>query len=669
MATTVDSPARTADRVAAVYLPAMVLTTFVLAAGLTICGALAQLTPAEIWQSIVQPEASDIRQVIFHFSYLPRIVMSVLVGATLALSGAVCQETLRNPLAEPMTLGISSGASLALLLATIWLPRYSAVFGEWISLAGASAALVLTLSIAASRRFSQNATILAGLLVSMFAGAASSILTLFHQQALAGYFIWGSGALTQNDWSGVAFLAPRLLGIFIILVLFRRPIELLSLPDDSARSLGLSVPLARLVGMAIACSLAAFAVSAVGPIGFVGLAAPALVRLGGARTLKEKLVWAPIFGAGLLWLTDQLVLQLSTTWLDMPTGNFTALIGAPLMLFMLTHRRHPENDPGSIREAAAPPMARPWLLIGLMAAAAALAAFVALHAGQSMRGWQWNSISEMHAYWHLRAPRTTAAFSAGALLAISGCLMQRLTGNPMASPEILGVNAGASLGIILVVMFLPNTDAQFAGAIIGAIATMALMLITGRKGSFASDRLLLTGISLTVVFGAIMNILTSLGNPRFLTLLTWAAGSTYRVTEWDAFLSCVALLAAVAAIPFYHRWLAILPLGETTARAAGVNLPKTRAVVVVLAGSMAAAATLIVGPLSFVGLMAPHIARSSGFHRVGPQLIASAFLGATIMIVADWLGRNLLFPFQVPAGLLAAGVGIPYFAFIWRSGR
>jgi iron complex transport system permease protein len=122
----------------------------------------------------------------------------------------------------------------------------------------------------------------------------------------------------------------------------------------------------------------------------------------------------------------------------------------------------------------------------------------------------------------------------------------------------------------------------------------------------------------------------------------------------------------LAALPSV-RWLELLPLGDSSAKALGVHLGKSRFYLLLLAALLTAGATLIVGPLSFIGLLAPHLARLLGLTRALPQLLGAALLGATVMVLADWLGRNLLFPIQLPAGLLASLVGGAYFMLCLRK--
>ncbi|MDJ0930603.1 iron chelate uptake ABC transporter family permease subunit [Breoghania sp.] len=120
-------------------------------------------------------------------------------------------------------------------------------------------------------------------------------------------------------------------------------------------------------------------------------------------------------------------------------------------------------------------------------------------------------------------------------------------------------------------------------------------------------------------------------------------------------------------VPLQMRWLEILPLGGTVAKVVGVPLARARLALLATSAAMAAVATLAAGPLSFVSLLAPHLACRIGVTRALPQLAATALIGAAIMVFADWLGRNLYFPFQIPAGLLTSLIGSP--ALVWMLAR
>ena len=254
-------------------------------------------------------------------------------------------------------------------------------------------------------------------------------------------------------------------------------------------------------------------------------------------------------------------------------------------------------------------------------------------------------------------------------MAAAGCLMQHFTGNAMASPEVLGISGGAAIATVLAGFLLPVVDrpAQILASAAGAVLTLLFIIRLARRSGFGPERVLLAGVAMGALFDAVVVAMLATGDPRATQLLAWMVGSTYVVGPTDAVATVFVVAALLALAPLAARWLDILPLGTATARALGVPLGAARLVVLLIAAALSAAATLVIGPLSFVGLIAPHIARLAGFRRVLPQLAAAVIIGAAILVGADWLGRTLLFPRQMPAGLLAALVGGPYFMWLlWR---
>lgn len=473
--------------------------------------------------------------------------------------------------------------------------------------------------------------------------------------------MWNSGSLVQSSWEAASYLLPRLaiaLGISVLLV---RPLTLVGLGEDTARAAGVAVSTIRLAGAAVAIALSAAVVAAVGVISFVGLLAPTLARLFGARTFGAQLAWAPVLGAFLLCVTDQATILVFSTS-EVPTGTAMAVLGAPMLVVLA--RRLPKTPPEEAGGSS--PLDRGCWVPATMLGCLVLLVCFTLSFGQGPAGWNWSTGPDLGALLSWRAPRIFAAFGAGALLAFSGMLIQRMTGNPMASPEILGVGSGAAFGVILLMMVTGGFGRieQLAAASSGAFLALIAMLAVGRRSSFAGEQVLFTGIVLTTLLSAAAALLASSGDPRLAGLLAWLSGSTYRADWFDAGLACGLAGMLTMAFPFIARWLDILPLGDEAARAIGVDVGRSRFVILLGCAFSASAATLIVGPLSFVGLMAPRIATMLGSRGVVPQAITSALAGGIIMIAADWFSRNLLFPREIPAGLLAAFVGGPFLFFM-----
>lgn len=168
--------------------------------------------------------------------------------------------------------------------------------------------------VAWGKRMSPVTLILAGLVLGLYCGAVNSLLALFHYDQLQGMFLWGTGALNQQDWSAVQFLLPRLLVAGLLAALLLRPLTLLGLDDGVARNLGLGLSMARFCTLGLAIIFSAMLVSAVGVIGFIGLFAPLMAKMLGARRLAHRMMLAPLLGALLLWLTDQVMLGVTQVW-------------------------------------------------------------------------------------------------------------------------------------------------------------------------------------------------------------------------------------------------------------------------------------------------------------------------------------------------------------------
>ena len=655
------------------WLPAALsLLALGAAVALSIDSLAAILPPSLWWHALWSPDTKDIQQIIAHDSWLPRLVISWLCGAILGLAGTIFQQVLRNPLAEPMTLGVSAGAQLALTIATLWAP---ALLGadQWIALGGALITAAIVFGLSWRSGLAPVTVAVAGLVVTLYCGSIGVALQLFYAPYLRGLFIWGGGSLVQQDWSNVTMLASRLVIGGVLAFLLLRPMTLFGLDDVNARSLGMSLRRMRLAALALAVVLSAAVVSAVGVIGFVGLAAPALAQMAGARRLSQRLVIAPLCGALILWLTDQAVQQLSGVMGDLlPTGAATALFGAPLMLMLLARMHRASRLPGGSDDVARPhPVVAASLqrrFIGIVIVTLG-AIVLALDFGHGPHGWHFSSLDEFSRVAIWRAPRALAALAAGAMLAVAGTLMQRVTGNPLASPEVLGVSAGAALGLIAVVVGCgaAGHTARIAASVAGALAALLAILWFSQRSRFAPDRVLLAGIAIGALFQAVVAVAIASGGERATTLLQWLAGSTYTITPTDAALALILCVVLCAVTPLCNRWLQILPLGEASARALGVSTRGARLVLLLLIALLTAAATLVVGPLSFVGLTAPHFARLLGARRPLQQVLLAAPIGALTIVVADWLGRALLMPRELPAGLVATLIGAPYL--MWLLGR
>lgn len=643
------------------------LCTLVIAtlAALLVWRGLNGLLPRELWwQALWSPDLDSPNEVLLHFSFAPRLLVSLMVGAALGLAGTLFQQILRNPLAEPVTLGVAAGANLALSVTTIWAPTLLIHGLEAVTLAGAGLATLALFSFAGGRQLSPLRFILAGMVISLYCNALNALLVLFNHDYLIDLLLWQAGSINQSGWDGVLYLAPRLAVAATLAVLLIRPLAALGLEDQSAASIGVSLRTTRGLGLLIAVALSAFVTSVVGIIGFIGLAAPAIARMTGARTLRQRLLWAPLLGAVLLCLVDQCARELSRLVGEVPAGILTAVFSVPLLLWLLARQRSGSIQPH--RTSIGQPTTHPWRPILLVAGLLVVLLIPAVFLAKGLHGWQWAELNELH--WRL--PRVFGALAAGAMLAMAGLLVQRLTGNPMASPEVLGASSGAALGVLVLFLLVPQPQAlMLPAASLGALLSLAALLWFAWRSAFSPERLLLTGVCLTTLMGALSTLLMASGDPRMTALMSWMTGSTYQVDATAATTAVIMAMLLGAAALLLARPLDLLGLGNGTAAALGLRLRASHLAILLLAALLTAASTLMVGPLSFVGLIAPHIARHLGVRRALPQLLLSAGAGALIMLLADWLGRNLAYPWPVSAGLLAAFIGCPYFLWLMQRER
>ncbi|MFC3691585.1 Fe(3+)-hydroxamate ABC transporter permease FhuB [Chenggangzhangella methanolivorans] len=638
----------------AVAAPALVATLI----------AFDRMLPPELWiDAVLHPDLTDLRQVAFAYSAVPRALVSLVAGAALGLAGALLQIALRNPIAEPATLGTFAGAGLALSAATLFAPWMLGAGAELVALGGAAAATGLAVTLA-GRQASPVRLALGGLVVTLTCGAATAAMVTLTSDDMAPLFVWQSGSLAQDGGPAAFGLTLRLaLGCALALVLVR-PLSVLGLSDAAAGALGVRPGTIRLAAVTLAVALSASVAAMVGVIGFVGLAAPALARLGGAQSVGSRLFWSSVLGAATLWLADRFSSALPFPQ-EVPTGAVTALVGAPLVVLLLRRLR---ADPWPLDPPRSTPRDANSAFLLLLLAAGLAVGVVSLTFGCGLDGWDWTRLDGEIAA--LRAPRVAAAFGAGALLGIAGAILQRVTRNPLAAPETLGVSAGAMLGVLAMLVLTTGFDraSTVVAASIGSLATLVLVAAAGRGSAATPERILLAGVAAATMASGFAALFLASGDPRALLAYAWMAGSTYRTGALEAGLALTAGLTAIAVSPLASRVVEALGLGETSAASLGLAVGKARAALVLGAAVMTALATVAMGPLTFVGLLAPHAARLLGFRRASAHLPAAGLVGGGLLTLADFAGRNVIFPWQIPGGVVASLLGGAYMlARLWRE--
>ncbi|NDY43404.1 iron ABC transporter permease [Dissulfurirhabdus thermomarina] len=290
------------------------------------------------------PPPPEVRTIVLDVR-LPRLLLASLVGASLATSGAVFQGLLRNPLADPFTLGVSTGAAFGATAALfLGAGAGTALMGLGLlplfAMAGGLAALAVVLHLARVDGTLRPATlILAGIVVSTFLSALIGLMKSLDDQGLAAIVYWMLGSVGGRGWSHVLFLLPYAAAGLALFLAYGRELDILALGDLEARHLGVPVDRVRLVLLAAACLVTAAAVSVSGVIGFVGLVAPHMVRLVQGPSHRPLLGAAALAGALMLAGSDLLAKNLLPGGEELPVGVLTTLVGGPFFCYLLKARR------------------------------------------------------------------------------------------------------------------------------------------------------------------------------------------------------------------------------------------------------------------------------------------------------------------------------------------
>ncbi len=300
------------------------------------CGAV-KLSIPELFQALWW-EPRGIPGRIFWELRLPRTLLAGLTGAGLAVSGAILQGVMRNPLASPGVIGVSAGGGLAGILILLLLPQWSRLLVPAAFL-GALATAVLVYIAAWQRGADPLRLILAGVAVASLCGAGGSLLLLLHAEQAAGVLEFTIGSFTSRGWHELRQVQYYLLIGLLIAFTRGRQLNVLSLGDDLAIGLGMRVEATRFLLLSIAAVLAGAAVSAAGLLGFVGLIAPHLIRLIMGTDFRQVLPGAALCGALLTILCDTVGRSVIAP-AELPAGILLALLGPPFFLYLLRRRRH-----------------------------------------------------------------------------------------------------------------------------------------------------------------------------------------------------------------------------------------------------------------------------------------------------------------------------------------
>ncbi|MCI3926926.1 Fe(3+)-hydroxamate ABC transporter permease FhuB [Paenibacillus sp. TRM 82003] len=621
-----------------------------------------QVLWAEVWtEGRVQDIVLGLR--------LPRVTIGVLSGAALAAAGALLQTLTKNPLASSGTLGISAGAYFFVVVAMIFFPGLLGKFPLFVSLLGAALSSALVIGLA-GRAMEPVRVALTGMIVAMLFSSFTGALQLLFENETNGLFLWGSGTLVQLDWSGVRFAAPLLALGFATALLLGRQLDTLKLGEDVASSLGQPVLRVKAAAWAAAILLSAATVSVVGPIGFVGLIAPHLVRMMGIREHRPLLLHSMLWGAVLLVGADVVARWIQPDQ-EIPVGAMTALIGGPWLMYLAykTGSRQARGEQRLGGHTVALPYG--WL-VAILTTLSVGTLVVSLSFGGGIfltpQDWLAGGLAEPFV-WNFRVPRILVAFAVGMLLAASGMLLQAVLRNPLADPGVIGITSGGGASAMLFLLLFPAASIAWlplAAAAGSALAVGAILLVTWRA-QWQPIMLALMGVAVSAVGSAIIQVAVVKSKLTVAPALAWLAGTTYARGWEELGIVAVAALVGVPIALLLVRELDTLSFGDDVAKGLGLKVSPTRLGAIALAVVMGGVSVAVVGTIGFIGLLAPHAARRMVGFAHGRMIPVCLLLGGLLLVGADFLGRFVLSPKEIPAGLVVALLGTPYLLYLLRK--
>ncbi|KZX02085.1 hypothetical protein JL49_01615 [Pseudoalteromonas luteoviolacea] len=294
-----------------------------------------QLSLSEVWLVLIAPSDSLASFVVWELR-MPRLILAIIAGATLGVSGAIIQAVTQNELASPCLVGVSSGAALAIVMAIVF-TGLSTRYHFFAGILGGATAMVITLWLSWKQTLEPVNLILSGLCISLFCAAATTLLLISVSTDTRGLFYWLLGSVANRTWQHVSLLAPTALIGFVFCVFLARPLTVLQLDSAVVKSIGGQVKRWRIQALVIAVVLTSATVSVTGPIAFVGLVAPHLCR----TLLPKHLAYdyrCVLFGSAMSGAVLVSVSDLLANYQEIPVGILCVLFGGPSLVWLIRSR-------------------------------------------------------------------------------------------------------------------------------------------------------------------------------------------------------------------------------------------------------------------------------------------------------------------------------------------
>lgn len=268
----------------------------------------------------------------------------------------------------------------------------------------------------------------------------------------------------------------------------------------------------------------------------------------------------------------------------------------------------------------------------------------------------------------IRIPRVIMGVLVGANLAVAGVLLQGVMGNPLADPGITGISSGASVVVMLVMLYFPGASASipFYGFIGSMLACMVIYLLAWNNG-ISAIRIILAGVAVNAILGGVSSMISILNSENLTGVLSWLNGNLGKKSWSEVRMLAIYTVIGLALTFPLSKSCNLLALGDKNAKSLGYNPNVLRILISVVAVFLAGISTAYVGVIGFIGLVVPHISRMimGTDHKV--LIPFSALLGSTLLLLADTLGRTITAPYEIPVGIVTTIIGGPFFLYLLRK--
>lgn len=278
--------------------------------------------------------------------------------------------------------------------------------------------------------------------------------------------------------------------------------------------------------------------------------------------------------------------------------------------------------------------------------------------------------------WEMRIPRVLMAFVVGALLSLSGVVIQAVLRNPLASSYTLGVSSGASFGVAIVVFLGVSSSAlgllfmPFVGFIFAILSIFAVILLSSKfDPRLENNTVILVGLIFSLFFSSVISLIATFNYESVKQLYAWQFGS-FASTSWSEVVLLTVLLIIISVVTYtYSREIDILTFGDEQSNIVGVNARKTKVILLFLAAAMTGSAIAFVGIIGFVDLIIPHVVRKifGAAHKI--VIPMTILIGGSFMVICDLLARTLIDTQEIPVGVITSLIGAPFFIYVYFSKR